>query len=89
MKSTGSDQELADAGHAIQLLGGRVRQIRDYPVPGTQVTHRLIAIQKVAPTLKGYPKRWGQDPERADLIRHFCRYLIENADFSKTFSGNG
>ena len=60
MKSTGSDQELADAGHAIQLLGGRVRQIRDYPVPGTQVTHRLIAIQKVAPTLKGYPRRWAR-----------------------------
>ena len=60
MKSTGSDQELADAAHAIQLMGGRVRQVRDYSIPGTQVTHRLIVIQKMAPTLKGYPRRWAK-----------------------------
>lgn len=60
MKSTGSDQELSDAAHAIQLLGGRVREIRDYTIPGTQVTHRVVCIQKVAPTLKGYPRRWAK-----------------------------
>ena len=60
MKSTGSDQERADAAHAIQLLGGRVRQVRDYTIPGTQVTHRVVCIQKVAPTLKGYPRRWAK-----------------------------
>ena len=60
MKSTGSDQELADADHAIRLLGGRVREVRDYPIPGTQVVHRAVVIQKVAPTLKGYPRRWAK-----------------------------
>ena len=60
MKSTGSDQELSDAAHAIQLLGGRVREVRDYLIPGTQVTHRVVIIQKVAPTLKGYPRRWAK-----------------------------
>ena len=60
MKSTGSDQELTDAAHAIQLLGGRVRAVRDYQIPGTQVTHRVISIEKVAPTLKGYPRRWAK-----------------------------
>ena len=60
MKSTGSDQELTDAAHAIQLLGGRVRDIRDYTIPGTQIVHRVVCIQKVAPTLKGYPRRWAK-----------------------------
>lgn len=60
MKSTGSDQELAQAEHAIRFLGGRVREIKDYAVPGADVTHRVVCIQKVAPTLKGYPRRWAK-----------------------------
>ena len=60
MKSTGSDQELSDAAHAIQLLGGRVREVRDYQIPDTQIVHRVVCIQKVAPTLKGYPRRWAK-----------------------------
>ena len=60
MKSTGSDQELAEADRAIQLLGGRVTEIQDYLIPGTEVTHRLIIIQKTAPTPKGYPRRWAK-----------------------------
>ena len=60
MKSTGSDQELAEAEHAIKLLGGRVSAVEDYAIPGTEVTHRLIVIEKLAPTLKGYPRRWAK-----------------------------
>lgn len=60
MKSTGSDQELSDAAHAIQLLGGRVREVRDYQIPDTQIVHRVVCILKVAPTLKGYPRRWAK-----------------------------
>ena len=60
MKSTGSDQELAEAEHAIKLLGGRVSAVEDYTIPGTEVTHRLNVIEKLAPTLKGYPRRWAK-----------------------------
>ena len=58
MKSVDSDHELEDAAHCIKLLGGRVQAVHDYTIPGTDVTHRLVIIQKVAPTLKGYPRRW-------------------------------
>ena len=58
MKSVGSDQELEDAAHCIKFLGGRVVDVHDYTIPGTDVSHRLVVIQKVAPTLKGYPRRW-------------------------------
>ena len=60
MKSTGSDQELEEAAHAVKLLGGRLKGVYDYLIPGTEVTHRLIAIEKTAPTLRGYPRKWGK-----------------------------
>ena len=60
IKSTTSDEELSQAAHAIKLLGGRVSAVEDYTIPGTEVTHRLIVIEKLAPTLKGYPRRWAK-----------------------------
>ena len=60
MKSTGSGQELDEAAHAIKLLGGRVAAVEDYAIPGCAVSHRVIIIQKVAPTLKNYPRRWAK-----------------------------
>ena len=58
MKSVDSDKELEDAAHCIKFLGGRVEGIHDYTIPGTDVNPRLVVIQKVGPTLKGYPRRW-------------------------------
>ena len=60
MKSVESDQEIEEAAHAIKLMGGRVRQVTDYTIPGTDVVHRVVDIEKVAPTLKGYPRRWAK-----------------------------
>ncbi len=60
LKSTGSDEELAGADRAVRLLGGQVAAVEDYAIPGTGVTHRLIVIEKLAPTLRGYPRRWSK-----------------------------
>ena len=60
MKSVDCDRELTDAAHCIKLLGGRVRDTVDYAIPGSDVTHRVVVIEKVAPTLKGYPRRWAK-----------------------------
>lgn len=60
MKSVECGQELENAAHAIKLMGGRVRDTIDYQVPGAGVTHRVVVIEKVAPTLKGYPRRWAK-----------------------------
>lgn len=60
MKSVDSGPELEGAAHAIKLMGGRVREPVDYTIPGTQVTHRVLLLEKVAPTLKGYPRRWAK-----------------------------
>ena len=60
MKSVDSGQELERAAHCIKFLGGRIQDIFDYTIPGTEVIHRLIIIEKVAPTLKNYPRRWSK-----------------------------
>jgi len=60
MKSTSSDEELKEAAGAIKKLGGRVVDQLDYTIPGTDVTHRIIRIEKIAHTPKGYPRRFAK-----------------------------
>lgn len=60
MKSVDCGRELEDAAHAIGLLGGQITAVKDYPLPGTEITHRLIIIEKLAPTPGRYPRRWAK-----------------------------
>ena len=60
MKSVDSGAETEGAARAIAKLGGRLLPSVDYAIPGTQVRHRVVAVEKVAPTPKGYPRRWAK-----------------------------
>ena len=60
MKSVECGEELAAAQGAIQALGGRVETCRDYAVPHTDVTHRLVVIRKERPTPERFPRRWAK-----------------------------
>lgn len=60
LKSVSSDEELSTAMSGIQLLGGKVLLPYDYAIPGTDIIHRVVVIEKVAPTPKGYPRRWAK-----------------------------
>lgn len=60
MKGTDCGQELNAALPAIQILGAGVEGIFDYQIPHTNVTHRIILIQKTAPTPEKYPRRWAK-----------------------------
>ena len=61
---------LAQVSAQLSLTGIRViharaeeqalEECRDYTIPGTDVIHRLVVLRKVAPTLKGYPRRWAK-----------------------------
>lgn len=57
MKSSHSQEELDEAGRAISILGGRVDWVKDYPIPGAEIQHRLICIEKTTPTPRKYPRR--------------------------------
>ena len=60
MKSVDSGAETDRAARGIAKLGGRLLPSADYLIPGTQVRHRVVAVEKVAPTPKGYPRRWAK-----------------------------
>ena len=60
MKSVDTEEEISEAKPAVKLLGGKIRQVADYTIPGTEVTHRAVIIQKLTPTPKGYPRRFAR-----------------------------
>ena len=60
MKSVDSGAETDRAARGIAKLGGRLLPSADYLIPGTQVRHRVVVVEKVAPTPKGYPRRWAK-----------------------------
>lgn len=60
MKSVGSEDELQSAAKAIATLGGKVSEIRDYAIPGTEVSHRAVLIEKVKTTPGKYPRAFAK-----------------------------
>ena len=60
MKAVDSDEELASAARAISTLGGRLKEVKDYRIPGTEVTHRLVVIEKVKPSPAKYPRAFAK-----------------------------
>ena len=60
MKGPDSDGEIDAALPAIRLLGGEVAARFDYAVPHTQVTHRVVVVEKITPTPVKYPRRWAK-----------------------------
>ena len=58
MKSANSDEENQGAGHAAEVLGGRVEWVKDYTIPTTDVVHRVVCVEKVKATPGKYPRRF-------------------------------
>ncbi len=58
-KGIKAEAEIAAAQQAIDLLGGRLIEVREVDVPGLKETRRLVVIEKVAPTPARYPRRAG------------------------------
>jgi 16S rRNA (guanine527-N7)-methyltransferase len=60
MKGPDCQDEVTQADFAIKALGGRVRDIYRYTIPGTDVTHAAVLVEKVKPTPPQYPRRYAQ-----------------------------
>ena len=60
MKGPECQEEVAQAEFAIKALGGRVRDIWRYTIPGTEVTHAAVIVEKVKTTPPQYPRRYAQ-----------------------------
>ena len=57
-KGVDSAAEVEGAGRAVSKLGGRLLPAADYAIPGAGVVHRVIGIEKIAPTPGNFPRRW-------------------------------
>lgn len=60
MKSVDTEEELAAAKNAIKTLGGRIMRVEDYRIPTSEVVHRAVIIQKIAPTPAKYPRAFAK-----------------------------
>lgn len=58
MKSSHSEEEIRGAENAVNILGGRTAWVRDYTIPGTQIVHRVVCIEKVRSCPEKYPRRF-------------------------------
>lgn len=59
MKGAAGRQELADAGHAIACLGGKVEKADTFTL-GTAGERFLLLIRKIAPTPTAYPRAFSK-----------------------------
>ncbi len=60
MKGPAPEEELAEAKRGIALLGGGKVRVERYRIPGTDVVHSAVLIEKLRPTPAKYPRRYAQ-----------------------------
>ncbi|MCL2152454.1 MAG: 16S rRNA (guanine(527)-N(7))-methyltransferase RsmG [Oscillospiraceae bacterium] len=60
MKSVTTNEELAESRVALLALGAEERGCFDYTIPGTNITHRAIVINKTSRTPEKYPRRFAR-----------------------------
>ena len=60
MKGVDSGEEINRAARCISILGGRLLPSVDYVIPGANVRHRVVLVEKCTPTPNGYPRRWAK-----------------------------
>ena len=58
-KAQGVQDEVKDAGNAIEKLGGRLLDVREVPLEGTDIVRSFIIIEKIKDTPKEYPRKAG------------------------------
>lgn len=58
LKGAMTTEEVEEASHAISVLGGRVREIYEYPI--ADAVHRIVVIEKIRPTPKQYPRQFAK-----------------------------
>jgi len=59
LKGAAWQEEMAEAGRAVSLLGGGQMQARQVHLPGLADRRAIITIPKVKPTPKSYPRKAG------------------------------
>ena len=58
LKGAMTREEVDEAKNAITALGGKVAEIREFPI--ADAVHRIVVIEKVKPTPKQYPRKFAK-----------------------------
>ena len=64
MKGEDIEEELKNAENAIKTLGGRFKEKILIKLPGTDIVHSLIIIEKIKETLPKYPRQAGKPKKK-------------------------
>ncbi|SCY24889.1 16S rRNA (guanine527-N7)-methyltransferase [Lachnospiraceae bacterium XBB2008] len=66
-KGDKASEELNEAKKAIDILGGEVKDVMTFTLPGTDISRTLINIKKTRPTPDKYPRKAGL-PNKKPLL---------------------
>ncbi len=66
-KSGNIIDEVGEAEYAVKQLGGKIKDIHEFHIPGTDIARSLVFIEKKTCTNKCYPRKAGI-PQKVPLI---------------------
>ncbi|HCS10704.1 MAG TPA: 16S rRNA (guanine(527)-N(7))-methyltransferase RsmG, partial [Clostridiales bacterium] len=52
--------EISNSDSAIKKLGGKIKEIKEIYLPGTDIIRKIVIIEKVEPTKIKYPRKAGK-----------------------------
>jgi 16S rRNA (guanine527-N7)-methyltransferase len=59
MKGPSVDAEITDAKAAISALGGKLQEVVEFDIEGSDLKHNLVIIRKISKTPKQFPRKTG------------------------------
>jgi len=66
-KSENISPEISESEDAVRKLGGRIGEIREVSLPGTDIVRKIVIIEKCEPTNIKYPRKAGK-PSKEPLV---------------------
>lgn len=66
-KSDNISQEIANSDNTIKKLGGKIKEIKEISIPGTDIIRKIVIIEKIESTESKYPRKAGK-PSKEPLI---------------------
>lgn len=64
MKGPGVKEEIKNAKKAISILGGKINNIKQFKLPGTDMERTLVYVKKIKNTPNIYPRKAGTPSKR-------------------------
>ncbi len=62
-----STEEIADSKKALELLGGKIEEVKEFILPGSNMKRSIIIVRKLRQTPTKYPRKAGK-PSKQPLI---------------------